>query len=84
MTYGAMKAIINNGLRVPDDISVLRIRRDRSGLMRPGITTLRQPEEYIGRYTGELLIKRLSDAEEASKQKILLEPYIDIKESCKN
>lgn len=84
MTYGAMKAIINNGLRVPDDISVLGFDvHDRSGLMRPGITTLRQPEEYIGRYTGELLIKRLSDAEEASKQKILLEPYIDIKESCK-
>ena len=42
------------------DISLIGFDvHDKTGLVVPGITTVRQPESLIGTKTGELLIKRL-------------------------
>lgn len=79
MTYGALRAIRDKGLKVPDDISVLgfdihNLKDDR----RQMITSVRQPENDIGKKVGELLIKSLEDKKnQLKKEKILLDPYIE-------
>ena len=81
MTYGAMAAIYDAGLKIPDDISLIgfdihdpgdhRIRR---------IDSVRQPEAEIGKKTGELLLHKLADAggkdENAHAERLLLSPYL--------
>jgi LacI family transcriptional regulator len=86
MTYGALKAIMDRGLKVPQDISIVGFDvHDRTGLIRPGITTILQNEEQIGRLCVELLMKgSQSDqrSDGAHSQRILLEPRLLLRESC--
>ncbi len=87
MTFGATKALKNNGLDIPGDISLIGFDvHDKTGLVSPEISTIRQPETMIGRQAGELLLKRLKDTQEHNEpvgQRILLDPYLEPKQSCK-
>ena len=83
MTYGAIKAIREKGLKIPEDISLVGFDiHDVSGLISPSITTIIQPEERIGKVAGELILKRIQNLEERYSQKIVLDPDILIRESC--
>ena len=86
MTYGALKAIMDRGLRVPEDIALVGFDvHDNTGLIRPGITTIVQNEEQIGRLCVELLLrnKQASHADlHGHSQRILLEPRLVIRDSC--
>lgn len=83
MAYGAVKAIRDEGLKIPEDIAVVGFDvHDVSGLISPGITTILQPEESIGKVAAELMIKRLQDKGEKLSQKIVLDPSQEIRESC--
>lgn len=87
MTFGAIKALKKNGLEIPRDISLIGFDvHDKTGLVSPEISTIRQPETMIGRQAGELLLKRLKDTQEnyeSVSQRILLDPYLEPKQSCK-
>ena len=78
MTYGALRAIRDRSLNVPDDISVIgfdihNLKDDR----RQMITTIRQPEDVIGKNVGELLLKYLSENDTAKEEtRIFLEPFL--------
>lgn len=83
MAYGAVKAIRQEGLRIPQDMALVGFDvHDVSGLISPGISTIIQPEESIGKVAAELMIKRLQDKENKLNQKIVLEPSLEIRESC--
>ena len=62
------------------------IVHDKTGLVRPEITTIRQPEHQIGKLTAEILLKQLEGKGEMSteeqSQRTLLSPYLEEKESC--
>jgi len=77
MTYGAMRAIRDRGLCVPDDISVVGFDiHNHTDDRRQKITTVVQPEELIGQRVGEILLKRLSgDNSELCRE--LLEPALE-------
>lgn len=77
MTYGAMRAIRDRGLCVPDDISVVGFDiHNHTDDRRQKITTIVQPEELIGQRVGEILLKRLSgDNSELCRE--LLEPALE-------
>lgn len=93
MTFGALKSIKNHNLNIPGDIALVGFDvHDKSGLLYPGITTMRQPEQQIGELTAELLLKRLAErgqqkgkAAKKAKydvgQRTLLQPYLEIKQS---
>lgn len=86
MTFGAIKALREYGLRVPDDISLVGFDvQDKAQLISPSITTIRQPENLIGSRVGELLLKRLEEKEEeaGSAQQVLLRPSIVVGQSVK-
>lgn len=88
MTYGAIKAIKEYSLTIPDDIALVGFDvHDKSGLITPGITSIRQPENDIGNIVADLVIKRLREKQQSDpamdtiNQRIILEPTLEIKKS---
>ena len=81
MTYGAVKAIREKGLRIPEDISVVGFDIHMVGIEQDQkITTVRQPEKEIGQKVGELLLRCLvnsTEDEETEHKQILLEPFLE-------
>ena len=79
MTYGALRAIRDRGLNVPEDISVVGFDiHNHTDDRRQKITTVCQPEELIGKRVGELLLKRLGSGEETFDSiRELLEPSLE-------
>ena len=57
---GAMRAFLDAGKRVPEDISVVGFDDiDSSAFYRPSLTTLRQPLDEMGRWAGQRLLAQL-------------------------
>jgi LacI family transcriptional regulator len=83
MTYGAIKAITQKGLKIPGDIALVGFDiHDPSGLISPGITTIMQNEEHIGLMAAELLFRKLKSEGTPVSRKVLLEPSLIIRQSC--
>jgi len=83
MTYGAMRAIKDAGLRIPEDIAVVCFDAiDFTGLVKPQITSVIQPAEDIGRISGEIIIRKIQDNKIKIFENVTLEPQLLIKESC--
>lgn len=60
MALGALQAIRDRGLRVPDDIAVIAVDNpDWSGLLDPPLTVLAQPIRAMATQAAELLIRRI-------------------------
>jgi LacI family transcriptional regulator len=61
MAIGAMFAVQNAGLRVPEDIAIIGFDDiPAASLVRPRLTTVRQFQEKTGQQSAELLFSRLS------------------------
>ena len=78
---GAIRAIKESGLRVPEDISVVGFDDIREAAFHlPSLTTVRQPMRKIGVMAAETLIDRIEgrDGHEAG---ILVEPELVVRES---
>lgn len=70
MAQGAMNAIREKGLRIPEDISVIGFDDIPSAaLMQPALTTLRHPFEAMAQATIQELVKRIRD-EPGRRQRI--------------
>ncbi len=60
MAFGVIDAVRNKGLRVPEDVSVVGFDDiPPSSLMRPALTTVKQPLEKMGRLATQMLIDML-------------------------
>ncbi len=60
MAIGAMKAIYDSGLKVPEDISVIGFDGIKiAGFLNPVLTTIKQPYEDIAEKSTELLIANI-------------------------
>jgi len=72
---------------MPEDIALIGFDvHDKSGLITPGITSIRQPENNIGNIVADLIIKRLKEKQQDNgtpqiSQRIILEPYLEINRS---
>ncbi|MFD6424586.1 LacI family DNA-binding transcriptional regulator [Streptomyces sp. NPDC060198] len=63
MAVGALQALERRGVRVPEDIAVTGFDGiPLSRLVRPTLTTVRQPIRRLGEEAAELLVRRLGDA----------------------
>lgn len=66
MAIGAMKAITDAGLKVPEDISVLGFDGLEIGrFLTPSLTSIEQPTKYMGEQTGSMLLAILRDDKNA-------------------
>jgi LacI family transcriptional regulator len=64
MAMGAMDAIRSRGLRVPQDVSILGFDDiPQAAMVRPALTTVRQPLEQMGRLATQMLIDQLKNPE---------------------
>jgi LacI family transcriptional regulator len=79
MTLGALHAIQELGLRVPDDLGVVGFDDSPAApLLRPRLTVVAQPTYEIGKVAGELLLSALSH--EQPKHEVLA-PELIVRES---
>ncbi|MEU2669128.1 LacI family DNA-binding transcriptional regulator [Streptomyces sp. NPDC007164] len=63
MAVGALRALERRGVRVPEDIAVTGFDGiPLSRIVRPPLTTVRQPIRQLGEQAVELLVKRLGDS----------------------
>ncbi|HEY0258191.1 MAG TPA: LacI family DNA-binding transcriptional regulator [Candidatus Methylacidiphilales bacterium] len=83
VAVGAMQAMRDLGLRVPEDVSVMGFDNlDVGQYLRPRLTTIDQQSENLMRQAGELLLTQLSATSSAEPtQSILIEPHLIIRDS---
>jgi LacI family transcriptional regulator len=78
---GAIRAIKETGIRVPEDISVVGFDDIREAAYHlPSLTTVRQPMRRIGEIAAEALVDRL-EGRDGHESGILVEPELVIRES---
>ena len=77
---GAIRAIHEYGLRVPQDISVIGFDDIASAAYQhPGLTTVRQPLRQMGRRAAEIVLKRIDAKEENVANEIVFEPELIVR-----
>ena len=83
MAAGALNCIIDHGLKVPDDFSIIGF--DDSSLatsVRPRLTTVHQPISEIGKLSVDILLKQIN-GEAVSLKEIILNHHLVERESCR-
>ncbi|MDY7041978.1 MAG: substrate-binding domain-containing protein, partial [Chloroflexota bacterium] len=82
VAFGAMEAIKERGLTIPEDIALVGFDDVRlANYVDPSLTTIRLPAYEQGRRAADLLI-RLINGEEVEETQILLKTELVIRESC--
>jgi LacI family transcriptional regulator len=83
MAFGVMNAVRDMGLKIPGDISVIGFDDIfQAGQTRPGLTTVHQPLEQMGRTATKMLIRMMKE-KEINAQKIELPTQLIVRDSCK-
>ena len=80
--FGAMDAIREFGLRIPDDISIIGFDDvPQASLVYPKLTTVRQPLEEMGHVAVKLLLTQIEDLSQPP-QRVTLATQLIIRDSC--
>jgi len=85
MAIGAIKAIRDTGLRIPDDICIVGFDDIPSAVtIEPELTTVRQPIERLGQLVVEVLIERLERGLKGATtvERIVLPTELVVRRSC--
>lgn len=83
LAIGAMRAVRESGLKVPDDVSICGFDdMDVSAYIEPALTTVRVPAYKMGSMAAELLISKLKERKEG-RQHLILDTDLVIRDSCK-
>lgn len=79
---GAIRALADEGLRVPEDVSVVGFDDiDAAAFQTPSLTTVRQPLFRMGEIAAKVLLNRLSGANADYPKIIAVEPELVVRES---
>lgn len=82
---GAIKALHKLGLRVPEDVSVIGFENSLyAKIIDPGLTSVMQPGSEMGKYSAELLFKRIESEKDYNPQLKVLRTSLVVRESTKN
>jgi LacI family transcriptional regulator len=82
MAFGALRAIQEHGLRVPDDIAIIGFDDIRlAQYANPPLTTVREPDVEHGRRAAEMLIA-LINGETPKEKHIKLATRLVVRDSC--
>jgi LacI family transcriptional regulator len=82
VAIGAMKAILEAGLRIPEDIAVVGAGNVHySDLLAVPLTTIDQSAQQMGRRAAELLLEQISAKGTIRPKKILIEPKLVVRRS---
>jgi len=79
---GAIRALRDSGLRVPEDVSVIGFDDiQASAYMTPRLTTIRQPLRHMGELAAKNLLQRISKGNGRAPQTISIAPELLVRES---
>ena len=85
MSIGALQAIANRGMVVPDDVALVGFDDfpfPWSDAFRPHLTTVAQPTYELGRRAAELLVHRLKKSPRSiSAERVVLDGKLVVRES---
>jgi LacI family transcriptional regulator len=80
--FGAIDAVREHGLSIPDEISIIGFDDiPQASFVYPKLTTVRQPLEEMGQVAVKILLKRIKNQNEPS-QRIALETQLIIRDSA--
>ncbi|HFE64522.1 MAG TPA: LacI family transcriptional regulator [Caldithrix sp.] len=80
--FGAMKAIYEHNLRIPEDVAIVGFSDDiRAELMRTPLTTIRQNAYEVGRRAVQKLIDQIEN-KTSSVEEIIVKGELVIRNSC--
>ncbi|MBI4245149.1 MAG: substrate-binding domain-containing protein [Planctomycetes bacterium] len=83
MSIGAMKAIKEKGLRIPEDIAIVGFDDiSLSSHVHPSLTTICVPKKNLGRLAAKKLFECLEDPEHHQHTKTVIPIELVIRESC--
>jgi LacI family transcriptional regulator len=78
---GAMSAFRDNGLRVPEDVSIIGFDDiQAAAFMNPPLTTVRQPLEEMGSLAAKILLRRIRHVESLPEQ-VSVQPDLVVRQS---
>ena len=84
IAYGAIKAIQDAGLNIPDDISIVGFDDDYlSRYLNPPLTTITLPASGLGSQAAKLLIDIISGKKILEPKRVLLPTHFSIRKSCR-
>ncbi|MCI0622076.1 MAG: LacI family transcriptional regulator [Acidobacteria bacterium] len=79
---GAIRALRETGLRIPEDVSVVGFDDIQSAAFQnPGLTTVRQPLRRMGEIAAETVIQRVTSSSRSYAKLITVDPELVIRES---
>lgn len=79
---GAIRALKDAGLRVPEDVSVVGFDDIQSAAFStPSLTTVRQPLFEMGQRGAQILLERIANREEDYPGQVVMEPELVVRES---
>ncbi len=79
---GALQAITEMGLKVPEDIALVGFCDNKgSSTLSVPLTTVRQPAREIGRQAAQILLEEIEN-EISEPKKIVLKPELIVRKSC--
>lgn len=77
MAFGVMRAAEDAGLRVPEQLSIVGFDDiQMAGVIRPGLTTVRQPAYEMGRLAMSMLLERIRGKAPDRGRRHLFEPEL--------
>jgi len=80
---GAMKALRDRGITVPNQVAVMGIDDiEMFSYMTPGLTTVHIPKKEIGRTSAKLLMNMIENPEDAKEKRIVIPPRLVIRDSA--
>lgn len=84
MAIGAYKAIAEEGLTIPDDISIVGFNDQPSAkYMVPSLTTVKLSTEYLASAAIDLVLENI-DGSRLYKKKVIIPTKLKIRKSCKD
>jgi DNA-binding LacI/PurR family transcriptional regulator len=82
LAAGALRALRESGVRVPDEIAFASFDETTwARLVMPALTVIEQPTYEIGRTATEMLIKRIEDPTRSNRE-VILKTKLVVRQSC--
>ena len=82
VTIGALKAILQSGLRVPQDVALIGVGNFRhADLLRVPLSTVDQANTAIGEQAAKLVLKLIESKTQFAPKSFLFEPSLIVRES---
>jgi len=82
LAVGAMKAVLEAGLRVPEDVALVGASNTRlSDFLRVPLTTIDQSSELTGQLAGDLLLDLMQSKRRRRPRTVLVGPRLIVRES---